>query len=423
MAADRRWTGLVILPFVILGMEAANADEPRPGHERFVAGQTVRDRPQPAYDAHGLHPGSFVVFPSIALRETWDSNIYYQADAPRSDLITTASPKIDVRSQWSRHAMHLGADAEIKKFHDHSSENVENYALEGGLRFDGVDQSSLGISTVFISGHEDRSDPDSGGNIAPTPFRQISLESTLRYQPSVLSIDLSAHATRYDFDNGVRSDGSTIHNDDRDRLENRLDLKTGYTITPEYDAFARIAANSRIYDLPFDDQGINRSSAGWRGEGGIDLDLGGVIMGDIAFGLMGQNYEDPQFSDISGYAATANLYWHVTRLSTFSARFSRNINETSTRDASGYISSHLRLGIDHELLRNLVIGIYGDARLDDYRGISRQDRVFDTQLSADYRLDRHIGITTRLRHTTRNSDIASENYNRTAIELGLKWSI
>ncbi|MFH1806721.1 MAG: outer membrane beta-barrel protein [Pseudomonadota bacterium] len=404
-------------------MQPTNGAETRPGYERFVAGKTVRDRPQPTYDAHGLHPGSFVVFPSIALRETWDSNIYYQANAPRGDLITTARPKIDVRSQWSRHAMHLGADAEIKKFRDNPSENVENYALEGGLRFDGIDQSSLGISTVFISGHEDRSDPDSGSNIAPTPFRQISLESTLRYQPSVLSVDLTALATRYDFDNGVRSNGSTIHNDDRDRLENRLDLKTGYSLTPEYDAFARIAVNSRIYDLPFDDQGINRSSAGWRSEGGIDLDLGGVIMGDIALGLMRQNYEDLQLPDVSGYAATANLYWHITRLSTFYARFSRNINETATPGASGYISSHLRLGVDHELLRNLMIGIYGDARLDDYRGISRQDRVFDAQLSADYRLDRHIGITTRLRHTIRNSDIASENYDRTAFEFGLKWSI
>src|SRR5690348_6969052 len=84
---------------------------PEPFGYYLQRGQTVTERPRPELDPLGVHAGSFFIYPRVELDQLYNDNIYAAGSNRVDDFITVLSPSVDVKSNWSNHA--LNADAGV----------------------------------------------------------------------------------------------------------------------------------------------------------------------------------------------------------------------------------------------------------------------------------------------------------------------
>ena len=121
------------------------------------------DRPRDDYDPLGIRAGSFFIFPSISLSGTYDSNAFATSDDEDSDVGAILAPRVDVNSNWSRHALNFSAGAVGAAWAEYSENNyLDAFAATTG-RLD-ITRDDIASGTLrFDRLHEDRDDPDDSG--------------------------------------------------------------------------------------------------------------------------------------------------------------------------------------------------------------------------------------------------------------------
>jgi hypothetical protein len=189
-------------------------------------------------------------------------------------------------------------------------------------------------------------------------------------------------------------------------------MRVGYEIVPDYEAFVQGAFNVRDYDDPIDDEGFDRDSDGFGVVAGLTVDFGGVTFGDFYVGYREQNYEDASFGTLSGLDAGASLTWNVTPLTTVVGGVRRTVEETTSAGSGGYFGTEVSLSVDHELLRNLVLGVDGRYVMRDYDGIDRNDDYYEMGVDALYMLNRDIYLSAGYEYRDRSSNADGETYNQ-----------
>lgn len=390
--------------------------------------QSVLERPRPDYDALGIRMGSFLVFPSVGLGESYDSNVFATTNNTKSDFYTSLSPSVVVRSDWNVHALGFSAGSVTKRYASLVSENVTNLAVRGDGRLDI-------LRDIYVSGgagyqllHEDRSSPDSVNGKNPVEFHVTSANLSYVHEPGRLGARIDGTVDSYSYNNASSSTGTTIPQHDRDRIVSAVAPRISYEIVPGYHAFTKLTGNERAYVQKFDTRGFQRSSRGWEVDVGTAIDLTHVVNGEVFAGYLSQYYDDPRLSTTSGFAFGGNLLWNVTQLTSLRATMARTIEETTqfatvgttNVNASGYFQSAIKLAVEHELLRNVLLSGFVDYVNSDYQGITRSDDQFDANIGGRYLLNRNLSATADLTYSNRSSNVTGVGYDRLVGILGIK---
>jgi hypothetical protein len=111
----------------------------------------------------------------------------------------------------------------------------------------------------------------------------------------------------------------------------------------------------------------------------------------------------------------------VTQLTTLSFNANRNAADQGATTNDPYIESRVGAGVDHELLRNLILsaGIQRGTR--DYKTIDRSDDFTYAALGARYILNRRVALSANYRHDAVDSSGVNRyrNYDVNTFSLGL----
>lgn len=419
-------TGLVVA-LVAAGVSVAQAQP----EERLRQG--VLDRDRPAYAARGMRAGNFLIYPAVELKIAHDDNIYATDTSDTGDFIYETKPEVKVESNLPRHAFYAKAVARNQVYFAKSSENRTDYFVGAGSRIDIRRTTNWNTEAEFQTDTEDRGSPDATGAAAePVQYRRFQGKSGIRYRPGRLNFETGGLFERYDFDDVALIGGGTQNNDDRDRNMYGTYSRIGFDVSPGYELFALGMYSITKYDDSFDDLQFgtqyNRDSHGYQVETGARIELTNVISSEFSVGYLSRDYRDPRLQDINGVSTEAKLQWYVTRLTTVLFSASRRVQETTLRDlvgnpASGYLETVFDVGVDHELMRNVILSAYYRFGIRDYQGISRTDHQHDVTLRAIYMLNRYLSLAGEYRFTTRNSDTPGEDYDRNILMLTLRAQI
>ena len=387
-------------------------------------GETVRERERPELDPLGIHAGSFFIFPSVTLSESYNDNIFADPNNEESDLITTVSPGLTVRSDWGRHALRLSAGVDAGFYADNDDENFVDYNLGGVGILDITRATSLRGEAGYQHLHEERDSADDADGIEPTEYDRVDLGVALRHAIGRFSGQIGAEYQDLDFDNVPAGGGVTNINDDRYRDRVRGTVRIGYEVSPSYEFFVDGFVDRVEYDQNIVGLNYNRDSDGYGASAGVSLDLGGVTFGDVYFGYRERDYDEPSLGDTDGFALGGELTWNVTGLTTVIASASGEIQETTVTDglveASGRFVTAFGLRVDHELLRNLILGARINYANQDYEGISREDDVFGGGLNALYMMNRNFQLRAGYSYRERDSDAPGEDFSENLLSLGLR---
>lgn len=374
----------------------------------------VADKKAEEFKASGISLGGFDLFPKVEVSEVYDDNIYSGRNNTKSDWITDIQPSLSLNSNWNRHALRFDAKANIGRFADYGDNDYEDYNLRARTRIDALRSLTFKGDVVYNRGHEERGG-DEVGSDAKNPIEKETTRAQLgvKYKPNRLGIQFTADVVDYDFSDNLTLSGSTTNNDDRDRTDLKGTLKVSYEVKKGYDAYVKTIVNEKDYDDATDDAGVNRDSDGYNAQMGLAIDLSKLIRADFAAGYMSQDYDDNRLKTASGWSGNMSLNWFVTPLTTLRSSVKRGIQETTTTGASSIVGTKYAVGVDHELLRNLLLS--GDVAYSesDYSGGTRNDDKMTYAAAIDYKFDRNFFAGAKISYVDRDSNQSVNDYDRT----------
>ncbi len=406
----------------LAGAQQAQSDNPTPNI-------TVQDRPRPDYDPLGIRAGSFLIFPSVTLSGEYDSNAFATKNNADSDFGAILSPAVTANSDWNRHALNFSAGATGAAFANYSQNDyLDAYAAADGrldIRRDDIVSGTLRFDRL----HDSRDNPDSPGSGEDerpegnlTRYYRSLADTQYRHNFNQIYTVIGAGVQRLNYvDNGQSSTESR-----RDRTEYGARARVGYKISPRFGTFVQGNYSYRDYDedeVLANGQDLDRTNSGYRVSLGTDVDITGLIFGELALSYSERNYDSSQFKDSNGFGGNGSLTWNVTPLTTIIFNASSEILETTVtvdgEPASGDLQNTVGIDVTHELLRNVLLNANAGYIREDFQGVSRTDNIFNAGVGASYLLNRNWSLNATYEFTTRNSDANGDEFTRSLVLLGV----
>lgn len=385
--------------------------------QEAIRGQTVLDRPRPDYDALGLRVGGFDLLPSVAVGRRWDDNIYridderVGDDAP-SDRITSLHPRVQALSRWSNHSLALDAGAQVDSFRDNHDEDKTDWfaALRG--RVDVGRDTEFHFAAELQDLRESRGGAYSRAGGTPDTFKVRTAAASWRSRLNRVSLSLDGRYDGYEYDNPNRRF--------RDRSDREWQGRAGYQLSSGRELFLKATRFERRYDTRRD--GVDRDSDGWEFAVGVDLDLGGLLFGELFAGYRRQTYEGIGLRSIEKPSFGAALDWNLSPLTTISAQASRTVQET-VLDASGVLATRVEVGVAHELLRSVLLTTTLDFGNNGYRVAAGRRRhegdIWGGEVGVRWLVSRAVHIDFSYRYETRDSTIPIDEYDNHVASVAL----
>lgn len=413
----------VIVVISAIGTGGFNTVAAQQGPDEPRRGQGVEDRRKAEFEPIGIRAGSFLAFPTISVAEVYNSNIYATETAEVSDFVTELDSTIRLNSDFSRHGVNFNAGAKAGL---HAAEDDENYVdLNAGTdgRIDITRDANLTFKASYARGHEDRSSPDDANGSEPTIVGTGTLGGGVRYAPNRLSITADTSYVIHNYDDTQNAAGSTIDQDERDRVDTLLNTRVGYRFKAENEGFVEARFNFKNYDQALDNSGLNRDAWGYETRIGTTIELTGLLEGEVYAGYLEQLPDDASLSSFGGMTVGGGLDWHLTGLTTLTGDLERRVVETTTSASPGYIQTDLEIGIQHELLRNFNLNGRLRVALDEYANSQREDKHLTAAFRARYLFNRNLFSEFEIDHTVRSSNQVGQDFEttKTSLKVGLSF--
>ena len=388
-----------------------------------AAARNVSERPRPAYDPAGVRTGAFLLFPSVEFGVAGDDNIYRSASGEETDVIRALRPRLFGRSQWRNHEIEFDAGLDASFNRDATEENVTNWFVSAAGQLDITRDAGVRVVLGARELHEERGDPNSPRTVERPVSRQL-LSARVEAFRRVNRLTLGVEGRYLDvaYDDAVNSvTGRRIVQNDRDRGEGQVSARIGWELTPGYEAFVGAARYLRRYDRLQGEDRYDRDSEGTQVVAGTRLDLGMVLSGELFAGYRKQTYEDDdRLPTAEGLTYGGTLTWNVTPLTTVHGTVRRTVDESTLRQASGYLSTAFQIGVDHELRRNLLVGATVDVTANEYEGIAREDDIVTGRIEATWLVRRKLHANFGYRFQSRDSTVERDDYDKNYVYLNVR---
>ena len=392
-----------LLCFLVAAQCAAGVGDARAQGEAAGDGEgAVRSRTRPELDPLGIRLGAFLFYPSLTLGFDFDDNLLRTEDDEQASLVGRALSSFRLESDWNNHSLALSGSLDLGESLWGEDEEFVDGALGIAGRLDIRRDTQLFGAVLYESLHEDRGSPELAGTGARSSFQRVSANLGLQQRWNRWSFLMEGRYADLDFHDAVTPGGVRLENDDRDREIYIVAARLGYELFPGYETFVRTTVNDRVYRPR--DEDVERDSSGYEAVAGVALDLTRLLVGEAYAGYREQRYRDAALGDIGGITFGARLTSNPTPLTTVQVSVSREIEDTSLADGSGFFDTTMQLIVDHELRRNLVLSGAVGYSLQDYRGIDREDEVVRVTFSASYVMNRHFTVAITYDFEERHSD-------------------
>ena len=389
----------------ILATEAL-AQEPNPN-------VPVTARPRPDFDPLGIRAGGFLIFPSVAVDSQYNSNILAEDDNEEDDFIFTFSPRIDVVSNFPRHSLNWSLETDVGRYVDHTDENFWDYGTELGGRLDITRRNRLTGTAFARRGHESRDDPDDpGADVTEEPVEYYNYGGSLGFQQDFNRFNVGVLGTfdRRDYN----EEDPDVNEDERDRNLYGGRLRTGYFISPRINAFLQGGYRREQRDASNKSQ---RDNNVYEARVGTAVDFTGLLFGEASVGWALQDFDDSDFDNENGLTYGVNLTWNATRLTSFRLDGAGGFEPSDV--GSSELESRIALRVDHELLRNVLIGGQVAYTRNDFQDTDETDNRVDVGPDVTYLLNRYLSVGAGYTFTKRDSDDNDREFTRNLVTVRL----
>jgi opacity protein-like surface antigen len=354
----------------------------------------------------------------IAVVEGYTNNVFSTENNKKDDFVTVIIPTIELSVETEKTNFVFGADAEIGRYNDYTSEDYNDGLLRAEGEFKLSPTMKIFGGGDFAWEHEDRSTIDNYNGSEPTKYTVGSGFAGLSGRFEDITLRFGGNLLSYNYDDTPVPTGPPVNNDDRDRLQTEIGGRLGKVVEPGKEIFLQGIYDDRNYDTSVDNFGYNKSSDGYQLAIGASGRIGN-FSGEVLVGLLSQNYDDSAFETVTTYDIGLDLSWRPDPLTKLSAIVERGIEETTLEGSSGYIATTAGLRLTRRVAGNLSANTYLFVTKDDYQNVTQTDYVTQAGMGLRYYINPNVYLGGDYSYEQRSSTVASYDYDTHLISLRL----
>ncbi|MEM8987116.1 MAG: outer membrane beta-barrel protein [Pseudomonadota bacterium] len=399
--------GLIGVAWALVTGLASFAAEPPPG-----AG--VADRARPDYDRVGAPLGLGRLYPELGLAMVAEDNVFAEDGDAVDDIYLLARPAIAFRTNAGRYKADLSAYAAHRAYREETSEDRTDWGAAGAFEINMDGRLAARFAAAIDAAREDRGAIDAPLEaVEPVPARRFGGDGAVIFILNRLRFSLGGRYAVADYDDVAARGGGVIDQDFRDNAAAFARVKAALNLAPRVSAFIAAEAGRTDYD---DDASFDRDSDGVKAEVGLDIEATKLLYGALSVGAAREEFAA---GTVESETFNAAVLWNATPLTSFRLSASRGVDAGVSTASVGRVATEVAAGVDHEVLRNLVLTLEGERGVYDYDAEARTDEIWGAAFRARYLLNPSVYATFETRHDQRRSDLPFRDYDRTVLSIGL----
>jgi hypothetical protein len=420
----------------IAGLRPAVIDSPRdapPNSATDLAGEqqsiesadTLRrrlDRDLEAFPALGVKSGPILYFPSLVVEGLATDNVRNAHEGRIADIGVKIAPSLIVESDWVRHAFRFSGSAERIFYADQSDFDPTAADAAASLRLD-----LKGGTSVELEADYDLSQASAGADEVPQSAVGLRQDQAVGGSAAVVHeigrIDLEARTAAFAFfySDVALADGSTENNSDRNYVEPRLSVRTGYGLKPGLTPYVKLEYAPRFHEQAVDRNGERRDSQGGALYLGAVIDDRPLWSGDLALRYELRFYDDPDLDPASIVGLEGNLIWRPSATTAFALTATSGLSETSTAGESATPTEGVTLGITQLFKDDVALTALGG--VDWSGGQGGGDLTWSAGLGVTWALGRYAALLAGYDLTVFDSADAANSYVENRLSAGVRFRI
>lgn len=366
----------------------------------------------------GLRVGpGFVLHPSVAADVTYDSNVYNVATFKTDDFIASVRPLLVLQSDWARHSLELSGSADVRRYFDTKDENSEEFDLAARSTLELGGQINVEPDVGYARLIEKRG---TAGDqfLTDRPVSLYEKRAGLRISRDSgrLGISVEGSLVKSEY-NDTSSGGIPVDLSTRDVLIRRGALRASLGISARTRVFAQLAGNEVDYDIK---TATPRNSSGYALLGGFHLQVTSLIDLEAALGYIHQNFDNPAFKSVSAMNFWLTANWTPTPRWLITASAARTIDHSPRIDVPAIVRSEFSLEAKRAVTDRLMLGADAGFTNEKYWGSRRNDRRYEANVSAHYRLAGPIGVIARAGYRKQDGGAFGRDYEGVAASIGVR---
>ena len=385
-------------------------------------GVTVTSRPRSDYDPLGVRLGGYRLDGTLDIAPGWDSNLFGRRRNIVSDGFVDERANVDLRSDWTTHAVGASVSSDNRQYFSRSQLDFNDWSVGGFGRYDFSSVTNLTAQYRHYREHLDVYSFDVQRAGLTQPVAYASNEAAVIGQTQFNRLGLQANAVYRTFDFEDVTIGGQRNLTSQQSFNTAIGaVGASYSLAPGRSVNAVV----RLQDISYTNNiSRDRDSFTWEALAGFQYDFDGVWQGRFNVGWRQREYKGTSIKTLQGPAAEGSLTWTPTQLTSLRFYVSRTIEESIRQDAVSFQRTQAGLTVDHEYLRNIILGTELRADRREYENPNQKATDALLSLSARYLLNRNMQLIGTYTHARRIETSAGlDEYSRNVLQLRLRFAL
>lgn len=372
------------------------------------------------YAPLGLRLGTFDATMTLDQGILWSSNVNSTRQGGAA-FVSQTGLRLRAVSDWSRHSAEINAVGIFEKSISGEDFKETELGIDGALTYEPGRDTTVNATAAYRIAPEAASSPVVLPATDSEPLNhQMSASLGVKRSFGRTQLGLTGAIEREVFSDFEGLCCGTVSQKDRNYTLSTLTLRAGYEISPALTPFIEGEIGRRSYDLEQDALGYRRSAARHALKGGVEIDLGEKMNGEVSAGWLHESFEDDRLTPVSALLLDGALAWSPMRGTTLQLAGATTVEGSTSAADSGSVLYSTSLALRRDVRPDLTLGALGGLSFRDYVTSPATETTLSAEVSATWWMNRFAGIDGRVRHERFDSTLPNRDYDESSVYLGLK---
>lgn len=389
---------------------------------------SVQTRPRPEYDPLGITVGTFRLFPTLTVDESYDDNVYATDTRPLSDYLTTVSGDLNLQSLRLGSALSASAGfASNRYLHNSVEDYLDFHGTAGYSHFLGL-SDALNLTGQFNRAHVARENtgfPQEA--VTPPAYDTAGGSVDLRHALAHGNLELNTQLLAFIYYGALLPNHALLSQNFKNRDELTIDFRGNYLVGPSTSTFLRLLHKEYLYKRDSTiGGGTNRDATADTVGGGATFQVTNLMKGEIGVGVLRLKTHSLKNSSQTTLSTLSNIEFYLTPILTATATVERATGAATIIGSDTYISTNATARLDYELRRNLILSTSFTRDYREYTGLNEAETILQATAKARWLLNRSLSLDFSYSYSKRSSPLPTylgQNYRENIVEAGINLGL
>lgn len=365
-------------------------------------GVTVTSRLRPEYAYPGIRFGDILIQPELAEGAGYDSNVSGTRSARGSSFLATQG-SVTAASDWARNSIAGALTVDNERYFDLARQSYTDWTARLGGTYDVGAADVMSLDYVHLNLNQTPSELDVPQLDQPIAVQSDDLRGSYKAVFSKFSLQPGVEVAWYNYQNGTVFGVSYPQT-----YRNRMIVTPGVTASYEFAPQRTVMLVVSDAIAHYTEQQIGQPTRNFNDLSvlaGIDYNTGATIQFHALAGYETRHFTSSQFPAISAPVAELIAIWSPTGLTTVTATAAHYIEDSASETTVGLTSTAVKLAVDHEYLRNVLLNASAGFVADSYAQSQGNQSYLTLGAGVTWLINEHLRLAGRYDFATRTSSV------------------